>query len=175
MKLKISLLLAMPITLALTACDPRPQSTDKRQSIAQEKNSKAALDAVGMPNIVNFTEARDLNLLYELRDQVDLITYTYIMDMQGKLHHVCDSISMGINSSIQMSNPVKVVRDSYGNVTVGQKEPNNLFMPEGLEATYAKCVISGKLKVFYVEEKLIVSPVKLRAVDSFLPGYDVTK
>ena len=49
----------------------------------------------------------------------------------------------------------------YG--TLPQPEPNGLFMPEGLAATYVMCVdaVRDDVKAVYVEPEVIVSPFPL--------------
>ena len=97
------------------------------------------------------------------------------MTMNGQLIKICDSVGYGISASIQYSNPEKVVdyEDFVGdrvdaNVgTIPQAEPNGLFMPEGLAATYVMCV-DGKsedVKAVYIEPEIIVSPFELTAAN----------
>ena len=41
-----------------------------------------------------------------MRDR-NIATYTYLVDMQGRLHHVCDSMGYGLPYGVQYSNPEK--------------------------------------------------------------------
>ena len=122
----------------------------------------------GLPGIVNFAEKKAVKWLYELRDDPEFRTFSYIfVPMTGKFVKICDSVGYGINASIQYSNPEKLVRTDLGqydgNVPVPQAEPNGLFMPEGLAATYLMCVNPAKEDVYamYVEPEVLVTPVAL--------------
>lgn len=155
--------------------DVEPPSTDEAVSEQMEKLLKEGERQTGLPAITNFTEKRMVKWLYELRDQPNYRTYTYIVTMNGQLIKICDSVGYGINASIQYSNPEKVVdyEDFVGdridaNIgTIPQAEPNGLFMPEGLAATYVMCV-DGKsedVKAVYIEPEIIVSPFELTAIN----------
>lgn len=150
--------------------EPAP-STDEAVSDQMEKLLKEGERQTGLPAITNFTEKRMVKWLYELRDQPNYRTYTYIATMNGTLVKICDSVGYGISASIQYSNPDKVVNyESFvGNQidahigTLPQAEPNGLFMPEGLAATYVMCVVPGKdeVQAVYVEPEIVVSPFPL--------------
>lgn len=127
---------------------------------------------VPLPGVTNFFERRMVRLLYELRDNPEYRTYTYITTLDGKFIKVCDSIGYGINASIQFSNPMRPVditktptRDFAGvNLEQApQAEPNGLFMPEGLAATYAMCMNpkDGEIAPVYLEQEITVSPFPL--------------
>lgn len=158
------------LILSMTACniDAAP-STDQKQAAQTEKMVAEAERRVGPVNITNFTEKRFAKLIMELRDS-EVTTYSYFMDMSGGLHFLCDSIGYGISASIQLVNPDKVVRGKWreqGMAVKSQPEPNGLFMPEGLAATYILCSDGeGGVKPVYSEPELIVSPFKLRTSSS---------
>ena len=94
-----------------------------------------------------------------------MTTYSYFMDLNGKLHFLCNSIGYGLPYSVQFTNPEK----SYnGQIALPQPDPNGLFMPQGLSATFVLCVAKDKqIHPVYSEPNLIVSPFKLLAVDSY--------
>lgn len=123
---------------------------------------------VPLPAIRNWTERRAVQYLYELRDDPDFTTYSYLMiPMTGKFVLLCNSVGFGINASIQMANPEAIVSMDLGQYsgqgTLPQAEPNGLFMPEGLAATYVMCVNEEEETIapMYVEPELIVSPFPL--------------
>jgi hypothetical protein len=175
----IFLATALAVMTATTAhagwFDVEPPSTDEAMADQMEKLLKEGERQTGLPAITNFTEKRMVKWLYELRDQPNYRTYTYIVTMNGKLVKICDSVGYGVNASIQYSNPDKVVdyEDFVGdrvdsNVgTIPQAEPNGLFMPEGLAATYVMCVdgTNEDVKAIYVEPEIIVSPIELDYVN----------
>ncbi|WP_422048044.1 hypothetical protein [Shimia sp.] len=162
---------ALATALTLAACKPeaKPASSDQIQAQQAEKLAREAAQKVGAPAITNFTEKKLVRWLYELRDEPNYRTYSYMVTMTGDLIKICDSVGYGINASIQFSNPDKIVANSrsstYGSVfgTLPQAEPNGLFMPEGLAATYVMCVDeeNDDVKAVYVEPEVIVSPIKL--------------
>jgi hypothetical protein len=152
--------------------EPKPKSADATVAADMEKLLKEGERQTGLPAISNFTEKRMVKWLYELRDQPNYRTYTYIVTMTGKLVKVCDSIGYGINASIQYSNPEKVMKNgSLSDSTFGtmpQAEPNGLFMPQGLAATYVMCVDTANddVKAVYIEPEIIVSPIELDYINS---------
>lgn len=166
---------AIPAQAAWWDAEP---SVDTDVSQALEKLLAEAQRSVGMPSIVNFFEARMVKMLYEMRDNPEYRTYTYVMTINGDFIKICDSIGFGINASIQMANPDKSVshynrtfnrsgRTVDGLGTLPQAEPNGLFMPEGLAATYALCIDPSStadnpvIKPVYMEPDIIVSPFPL--------------
>ena len=126
---------------------------------------------VPLPGITNFFERRMVRMLYELRDNPEYRTYTYITTLDGRFVKVCDSVGFGINASIQFSNPEKPVdledilgwKEGNSQTTIPQAEPNGLFMPEGLAATYAMCLnpVDGEIAPVYLEQEITVSPFPL--------------
>lgn len=155
-------LLASVATMGQSACGSSANQEQARQTeqLAQESNRQ-----VGMPGITNFTEKRLLRQLYELRDQ-EISTFTYIVDWQGRLFHVCDSIGFGVPFSSQFSNP-----ETYYNhgVTLPQTEPNGLFPPTSSSATWVICADpNGEFRPVYVEPLIMVSTFPMKgAVGSY--------
>jgi hypothetical protein len=152
--------------------DAEPNSTDEAVAEQMERLLAEGERQTGLPGITSFTERRAVRYLYELRDQPEYQTYTYLfVPMTGTLVKLCDSIGYGINASIQYSNPEKTVdqgpRFEHGYMTMPQAEPNGLFMPEGLAATYVLCINTGPdaeaepVKAVYIEPEIIVSPFEL--------------
>jgi len=130
---------------------------------------------VGLPGITNFFEKQMVRQLYEMRDDPTYRTYSYIVNLNGEFIFICDSIGYGINASIQYSNPEKMIHgpgpgtSGRSAATMPQAEPNALFMPEGLAATYVMCLDpttldkpQPKLVPVYVEPNVVVSPFKLK-------------
>lgn len=140
-------------------------NADKRQAVETEKRLLEASKNVGMPDIVNFTELRLARDILELRDQESLSTYTYLVSLEGKLVFLGESIGYGLPYSVQFTNPeVEVYRRANGGFgTLPQADPNGLFMPDGLSATWIllKDPDTGEARPTYVEPSIIVSPFKL--------------
>jgi hypothetical protein len=169
MNMKLPVIGFAVLALLFSGCDsPTSDSvtSNKQEQLSQESNAQA-----GLPGISNFTEKKVMKRLYELRDQ-NVATYTYMVDMQGKLHHVCDSLGYGFPYGTQYSNPEKHVWNTSESYNLPQSEPNGLFMPPSAEGTWVICASTeGKFTPMYVEPRVIVSPFRLRAEDDYaLPG-----
>lgn len=159
-------------TPALAWWETKPANTDEAVAEQMERLLREGERQTGLPAITNFTEKRMVKWLYELRDQPNYRTYTYIVTMNGKLIKICDSVGYGINASIQYSNPEKITNMDLGQYggegTMPQAEPNGLFMPEGLAATYVMCVDSENddVKAVYIEPEILVSPIELDHINN---------
>jgi hypothetical protein len=155
-------LLAVPFVVALSACDSTLSSTQiERQK--QEELSKQGVESVGFPAITNFAEKRMMKDIMELRDQ-NVATTTYITDMNGRLHKVCNSVGYGLPYATQYTNPMRAGGGgSGGYYTIPQADPNGLYSPASADGTWILCVDakSGKPKPVYVEPRVIVSPIPL--------------
>lgn len=166
-------LAVLSILGGLAGCTDIPQTSDDKINAQQEQMAQEANAEVGMPGITHFTEKKTLRQLYEKRDQEHLLTYAYLVDMNGRLHHVCDSVGYGFPYGTQFSNPQKYTRmaASGGGYTWGvmpQAEPNGLFMPPTADGTWVQCIGSGgKIEPLYIEPRVVVSPWPLGAVDSY--------
>lgn len=131
--------------MSLTACS----ASDIEYQQQYDMNKQAIL-STGMPAIQNFAERRQLKRVYEERDH-DMNTVTYILDMQGNLHKICDSVGYGIPYSTQYSNPT-------------DREPNSLYPPTSANGTWVQCLSPGsrQIKDVYIEPDVVVSPYSLK-------------
>jgi hypothetical protein len=154
------------LTFSLAACDTPPESSDRKMNRQQEQLSNEAASEVGLPAITNFQEKRMMKMILELRDQT-IATVTYISDLNGHLHKICDSAGYGLPYATQFTNPMKVAggfnTPSTGNVAVPQADPNGLFSPASADGTWVMCLDPAvkKLKPVYIEPHVIVSPFSL--------------
>lgn len=165
-------LIALVPLLVLAGCEapPEKQSSDQLQNHKQEEISKQAIQSVGLPAIVNFQEKRVYKDIYELRDRPNLVTYTYLVDINGGLHKVCDSIGFGISESTQYTSPEKLVSNdgysqgAYAKIPVPQADPNGLFSSPSSNGTWVMCKVPGKDEVqpIRAEPNLITSPFPLK-------------
>jgi len=156
---------------ALSACEDMPTqpSSDQLQNQKQEELTKRSVQSVGLPAIVNNQEKRVYKDIYELRDRPNLVTYTYLVDMNGGLHKICDSIGFGISESTQYTSPEKLVsndgfHDNYAKIPVPQADPNGLFSSPSSNGTWVMCKVPGKDEVqpIRAEPNLITSPFPLK-------------
>jgi len=176
---------ALAAVLAFSAVSPASAwwgSSNSGDSNAQverdlETQLMEGVRQVPLPAITNWTERRAVQYLYELRDDPNFTTYSYLfVPMTGQFVLLCNSVGFGINASIQMANPEAIVEMDLGQYrgqgTLPQAEPNGLFMPEGLAATYVMCVDeeNESIEPMYVEPELIVTPFPLPANLVINPG-----
>ena len=159
----------LALSMLVTACDvPSHQPTAEQR---QTQQTKALMDdaeqRVGMPRVTNFTEKRLANQIMELRDQPNLATYTYTVDMQGKSHCLGRSIGFGLPYTTQITNPMQLkdTTDQFGNgwAIWPQAEPNGLYSSDSTDATWVLLVgADGKPKPAYIESQVTVTLEPLR-------------
>jgi len=170
MKKFFAIILVITLILSLSACGERQKSSDEKQAEKTEQMMDRANSKLGLPNIKNWLEKRLVKELYEKRDQEDLVTYTYTYnEMTGEMRFLGKSLGFGIPASVQYSNPERLVRMRPANrqdgtmhwsdVILPQAEPNGLFMPEGLSATYVFLMdpLTKEARPTYVEPSITVS------------------
>ena len=80
---KVYLALIVFGMLFVVGCRNDGPSSSKTESKATEKLMAEMHAQVGMPNITNFQEKKWAKMIFELRDKSDLITYAYLVDMNG--------------------------------------------------------------------------------------------
>lgn len=138
------------------------ESSDTKMRHQTEQAMSEMNAQIGMPAIKNFQERKLAKMIFELRDQEKLITYAYIVNLNGKLIFLGKCIGFGLPYSVQYTNPMKRL---YGGraITLPQADPNGLFMPEGLSATWLMMIDpkTKKARPVYVEPEIMVSPFRL--------------
>lgn len=174
MKLKHAIF-AIFALLFLASADGCIDSGDRRQSADAKQQAQTNLllaeadRQVGMPNITNFTERKLAKKILELRDTEGLRTWTYIIDMHGQRHFLTESIGYGLPYSVQFTNPEQVAhRSSYQGGSFGtlpQADPNGLFMPDGLSATWIIASTPDGPTPMYVEPEIVVSPFPMHEIE----------
>jgi hypothetical protein len=159
-------LIVPAMLLLLTASDCRSPQADRVQEKETEELAAEAHRQLGMPDIINFTERRFMKQILELRDR-ETTTHTYIIDYNGDLHYLCQSIGYGLPYSTQYTNPSRLERwgTSGGGAALPQPDPNGLFMPDGMAATWVLCLdeSDGDIDPLYIEPEILVSPFRLLA------------
>jgi hypothetical protein len=174
------------------------QSADAKIAQQQEQNLEEGDAQVPPSAIVNWNEKRMAKLIQETRDQVNLATWTYTKNLDGKYTFVCESISYGLPYNTRMNNPQHYeyvstrsgvygsgsgsgyVQDDKGNRIWGehaimpQPEPNGLFIPDSAKGIWNLCrdPQTGKPAVTYQEEDVAVFPYRLptEMVEGFHPA-----
>ena len=196
---KMIALCCMFVIAFCIGCGTAIQSSDSKVAEQQEKNLAEGDAQVPPASIVNWNEKRIAKLIQEKRDQVNLSTWTYTKNMDGKYTFVCESISYGLPYNTRMNNPQHYeFVTSYSGVTgsggggsggggnytdqqgrqiwgehavMPQPEPNGLFIPDSAKGTWNLCKNpeTGKPDVTYQEEDISVFPYRLP--DAMVEGF----
>lgn len=173
-KIILITLTILGISLLLGCQEPKVENVaDNKMAEATEKFMDEAQRQVGMPAITNFQERKLAKMIFELRDKEDLICHAYITSYTGELIYLGKCLGYGLPYSIQFTNPKKIVdarnlgfskyQDAGELQVVPQVDPNGLFMPEGLSATWIMLLDDqGEPHPVYIEQEIIVSPFKLK-------------
>jgi hypothetical protein len=164
--MKRFLIIVLLVFFVFSACGTVAPSSDDIAKKQTEKAMKEATSQIGMPAIKNFQEKKLVKMLYEIRDKENIVCYAYTKsDYTGKLIYLGKCIGYGVPYSAQFSNPEKEVFSSFqgGFGSLPQPEPNGLFVPDGLSATWLMMIDpnTGKARPVYVEPEIVVSPFKL--------------
>jgi len=168
--MKKYLLIPLFIPFFLTGCSNIPVTTDQEVSLKQEAVLSEANRQTGLPNIINFQEKKLLKMIYELRDQENLVNYAYLYnEMSGKLVYLGECVGYGIPYSTQYSNPESVQKFVHDSGTtfrydvLPQAEPNGLFMPSSASGTWVMLVdpSTKKPRPVYIEPNVLISPFQL--------------
>lgn len=162
------LAICVAMICAFVGCEPTASTADSRQAEETRRALAEADRQIGMPDITRYQERKLAKDILELRDR-EITTYCYIVNLQGELIFIGEAIGFGLPYSVQFTNPVKteaerVHLEGYELVTKPQADPNGLFMPEGLSATWIMLKgPEGKVHPVYMEPEIIVSPFPLHA------------
>lgn len=162
--MKKVLALAVLAAVMFSGCQVE-ESGEELQARQQKEQTKIAAQSTGMPAITHFTEKKNLKMILEMRDNPKLRTHTYMRDMNGKLHKLCDSFGYPIPYSTQYTNPQFVEYEGANYSTVlAQADPNGLYSPSSAEGSYVMCLSpeTQELTPVYVEERLITSTYELK-------------
>lgn len=161
---------ALFLCFFLVGCKPERSlnnDADVRQAIETKKRLLEADKQIGMPDITRFTERKLARDILELRDK-EITTYCYIVNLEGKLIFMGEAIGYGLPYSVQYTNP-EIMQTTEGGeygalnpYTLPQADPNGLFMPSGLSATWIMLKgPDGRVHPVYMEPEIIVSPFPL--------------
>lgn len=189
------LVVLVPVVLLAMGCGRVKQSNDAMLAEQQELLLAEGNAQVPPPSIVNWNEKRIAKLIVEKRDQVDLATWTYTKNFDGKYTFVCESIGYGLPYNTRANNPqhyefISTLTGAYGmsggwrttdgrliwgeHAIMPQPEPNGLFIPDSAKGTWNLCrdPATGKPDVTYQEEDISVFPYRLpdEMVEGFHPA-----
>lgn len=167
--LLLILLSCFPLLLISCGKSEQSKSADQQLTEKTEASMREANRQIGMPAIKNFQERKLMKMILELRDQENLVCYAYIIDLNGIKHFLGKCIGYGLPYSVQYTSPLKLTtfqrRTGDYNLmgTMPQPDPNGLYMPSGLAATWLMLIDpeTGEPHPVYVEPEIMVSPFKL--------------
>ena len=161
-------------SLFVIGCEKEEKnSADSKQRKATAKLTDEAQKQIGMPAIVNFQERKLAKMIFELRDKEDLVCYAYLVNkMSGKLVFFGKCIGFGLPYSVQFTNPMRAVEldkaagrsaSAWYFGTLPQADPNGLFMPSGLSATWLMMIdpVTKTPRPVYIEPEIVVAPFPL--------------
>ena len=154
------------------------QTADQVQATRTRESMKEADRQIGMPAIKNFQERKLAKMIFELRDQENFICHAYLVNvMTGEIgQYLGKCLGYGLPYSVQFTNPQRLVdadrelslntHQDAGRVQIlPQPDPNGLFMPEGLSATWIMLLDkNNEPHPVYVEPQIIVSPFPLHDI-----------
>ena len=172
MKRFVTVLVVVTILMSIACFSAGEEGADAEMNAQTRAFMEEAQAQVGMPAITNFQERKLAKMIFELRDQEDLVCYAYIVNLYGELIFIGECIGYGLPYSVQYTNPMRIVdagREGSGNFSRGadafvlpQPDPNGLFMPSGLSATWLMLIDdTGTPRPVYVEPSILVSPFPL--------------
>lgn len=144
-----------------TTSEAREEEREYQEELMNQSN-----DAVGQPDITNFYEKKLAKEIFELRDDSDLICYAYTKcEGSGKYVYLGRCMGYGLPYSTQYTAPEAVVRWNGNDNVLPQADPNGLYMPDGMSATWLYLIDenTGDAQITYAEPEIIVSQGKLPA------------
>jgi len=162
MKKYVGIIIVM--CLITSGCLESAPDADKIQAKQTKEALAEANSQIGMPAIKNYQERKLAKMIFELRDKADLVCYAYTKsDYTGKLNYIGKCMGFGLPYSVQYTSPQKLNSSSWGNVALPQADPNGLFMPDGLSATWLMMINpeTKKPQPVYIEAEIVVSPFPL--------------
>lgn len=175
----VSIVVLLAVAFGLSGCLESPLKEKSADNVQQKKTAQALKEAdaqIGMPAIKNFQERKLAKMIFELRDQENLVTYAYIVNhMTGELVFIGKCIGFGLPYSVQYTNPMRIFDAEQEGGVIGkyedngevqvlpQADPNGLFMPTTLSATWLLMIDpkTGDVKPVYFEPEVIVAPFPL--------------
>lgn len=174
--ISVFLITAISLLISITGCQPRNvnETTEQKHKEQVNENINEMQRQLGNPKIDDFFEYRMMKEIYELRDNSELICHAYRKNRKGQLIYIGKTLGYGLPYSMQMTSPEKIVDErnidrgdgfeygnGYGDAIMPQPEPNGLYIPEGLSATWLIMVDDkGNRKPAYYEPSIIVTQEK---------------
>jgi hypothetical protein len=182
MKKILILTLILGLVFIGVGCGLEETADSKQQEQTQQLMTEIN-NQVGMPDIKEFYEKKMAKEIFELRDNSKLITYVYSQNLNGKFVYIGQCVGFGLPYSTQYTNPMQYTgvttkkiydvgrENTWSYEIMPQADPNGLFTPTGLSATWLMYVNpeTGAQEIIYTEPSIIVTQSKLprRLVESW--------
>lgn len=136
-------------------------SSRYEEELYQEQLMTQAANEIGMPDITEFYEKKLAKEIFELRDDSSLVCYAYTRsEMSGKYTFLGRCMGYGLPYSTQYTCPET---NELNGVTLPQADPNGLYSPDGLSATWLWMIDeeTGEPNIIYAEPEIVVTQIKL--------------
>jgi len=163
MKKLAGLLIVLVLSMGLVGCQVE-KTVESKEAEYTNKIQEEAQRQVGQPLIDDFFEKKMFKKIYELRDNSKLVCYAYTRNLEGKYIYEGKVVGYGLPYSVQYNKPKKIADSTYegGYAIVDQAEPNGMYMPDGLSATWLIMINeeSGELEPAYYEPEIVVTQTK---------------
>lgn len=159
--MKKTLCLILVLVMSLTVLCGCTTTSRQEEEMYQEDLMQQANDEIGMPHITEFYEKKLAKEIFELRDDSSLICYAYTRsEMTGKYVYLGRCMGYGLPYSTQYTCPETY---EYNGATLPQSDPNGLYSPDGLSATWLWMIDeeTGEPSIMYAEPEIIVRQTKL--------------
>lgn len=162
MKSRIVLMLALvPLLLIATSCEDRQDRADR---LAVNKQQEHYRINQPVPYYEWSLELDAYKQIYDARVKDIVRTWTIWRSDYGMILGDCASIGFPIPYDVQMTNPLKKVREH--SVAIEQPEPSGLYSSKNTVATWVRQVIEvqGTTVVvpIYIEDKVTAYPYPIK-------------
>jgi len=163
---KYIIALSLVLSLLFVGCGEYKPTAEEKQTQQTKQALNQMNNQIGMPNIKEFYEKKMAKEIFELRDNSKLVCFAYTQAMNGKFIYLGKCFGYGLPYSVQYTNPQQILeygQSGGGNVTIPQADPNGLYMPEGLSATWLMMIneTTGEREIMYAEPNVVVKQSKL--------------
>ena len=161
---KVALVIVLVISVVLLCgCSGGATNQEREQTEVLMVN---AMNEVGIPNISNFYEKKMAKEIFELRDDSSLVCYAYnYVEYTGLYRLIGKCMGYGLPYSTQYTQPETPTwyGASAGWEVTPQADPNGLYTPTGLSATWLMMIdeVSGERYVMYCEPTIVVTQNQL--------------
>lgn len=155
-------IISILLLLLVSACDMEVSNRQQEEQYTEQQMLEAQRQ-IGQPFIDDYFEKRLAKQIFELRDDSNLVTYAYMTNLDGQFIYLGQAIGFGLPYSVQYTNPEQIIDRYEGDMAIPQADPNGLYMPDGLSATWLLLINeeTGEPEIIYTEPSIVVTQSKL--------------